>query len=118
MKLTRMLFFSLRGIKIALGCSEWSEWKVKCFHPRDCLERGKSRIAVWEDDPLSNAQDREKSPAIPWSCLLAYFLLQDRLLQQQEFMFWLRINYPWFQFFLLIALGYRNNEVDTIEDKN
>ena len=37
----------------------------KCFYPRVVWkeERGKSRIAVCEDDPLSNA--REKSPAIP-----------------------------------------------------
>ena len=35
----------------------------QCFYPRGCLKRGKGRIAVWEDDPLSNA--REKSPAIP-----------------------------------------------------
>lgn len=89
--------------------------ETQCFLPWGCLERRKSRIAVWEDDPLSNAQ--KKFPAIPWSCLLAnYLLLQDRL--DQEFMFWLKINYPWFQFYLPVALVYRNNEFDTIEDKN
>ena len=78
------------------------------------MERGKSRTAVWEDDPLSNAQ--EKSSSIHWSCLFAYLLLQDRLLR--EFMFWLKLNYPWFQFYLPVALGYRNNETDAIEGKN
>ena len=47
---------------------------------------------------------------------MAYLLLQDRLLQ--EFMFWLKINYPWFQFYLPVALAYRNDEFDTIEGKN
>ena len=59
-EIDKMLFVSLGGIKITPGCSEW---KPNVFTLGGCLERGKSRSAVWEDDPLSNA--REKSPAIP-----------------------------------------------------
>lgn len=29
----------------------------QCFYPRGCLERGKSHIDEWEDDPLSKAQE-------------------------------------------------------------
>lgn len=62
--LTRMLFVSLRGIKITLGCSEW---KANVF--------------------------------------------------TLGFMFWLKISYQCFQIYLPVALGYRNNEIDTIEGK-